>query len=111
MVATSAAEIRNDAALIRKTGPAPIEDTSTPPATGPTTMPAFRPRATIPLAQLRSASSTRFGIAADDEEKNGASASADRKAHTSNIEGAWATPMATKQPAPARSDAIMTLRR
>src|SRR5438552_7326152 len=108
MVATNAAESTKETAFPAKTEPDPIEETSNPPSRGPTRMPALRPRLSIPFAQLRSWSPTRLGMAAEDEEKNGASATAERKANRSNSHGAWTRAMARKQPAPARPEAIMT---
>ena len=50
-------------------------------------------------------------MAAEDAERKGASATADRKAKVSNSQGACTRAMAKKQAAPARSEAIITRRR
>src|SRR3954453_22944599 len=73
--AASAALHRKERALARKAPRAPRVATVTPPSTGPARMPAERLAASRPLAQARSPSPTRFGTAAEDAGKNGASAS------------------------------------
>jgi len=50
-------------------------------------------------------------MAAEDDERKGASATADRKAKVRSSHGAWARAMTKKQAAPARSEAIITRRR
>jgi len=107
-VATSAAEATNVTAFRANTVPAPAEATRSPPSSGPRRMPAFRPRATIPFAQPRSSSPTKFGIAADEADRNGASATAERNANTRSRPGSWTRAMAKKQAAAARSETIMT---
>src|SRR3990172_1941694 len=63
------------------------------------------------FTQLRCSSSTKFGIAAADAEKNGASARGDRNAIATSQTGSSANANAAKQAAPARSETIITVRR
>src|SRR5205823_12939889 len=71
-----------------------------PPRRGPTAMPACTPIVTRPFAQeICSSDSTRFGIAARDEDKNGSSAIADPKARTIKVTGAWTNTIARKNAA------------
>ena len=65
----------------------------------------------MPFAHARSSSPTRLGMAAEDAERNGDSATADRKANNSSSHGARTVAIAKKQAAPARSEAIITFRR
>ena len=67
-VLTSAAEATKQAAFSRKTTDGAVTPTRTPPITGPSTCPAFRPTATVPLAHATWSAATRFGTAAVDAE-------------------------------------------
>ena len=108
---TSAAEPRNDTALIPKAAPVPMAPTSTPPISGPTVMPRLKAWETRPLAQARSSSEARFGIAACEAGRNGISATVASSARAISIHGLSANTSATKTTAEARSETIITMRR
>jgi hypothetical protein len=65
----SAADTAYDAALSANTHREPIAATSTPPTTGPSVRPVFRPIATRLFAHERCSFPAMFGIAAPDAGK------------------------------------------
>ena len=97
------AETANDMALIANTHWAPMRETNNPPTRGPTRMPRFRPRETVPLAHAIWSSPTRFGMAAADAEMNAGSARADRNEKSTRLPGEWTSAMAPKHTAPISS--------
>ena len=66
---------------------------------------------TSPLAQARSSSAAKFGIAACDAGRNGISATVASSAKAINIQGLSAKTNAAKTTAAPRSEMIITLRR
>ncbi len=97
---TRSIDTRNVAAFRPNTVLGPTAVTSTPPTAGPSMTPEFSPMLTQLFAHGSCAgSSIRFGIAARDAEKNGDSATADRKANPTNQTGSWVRAIAAKHSA------------
>ena len=102
----------NVAAFNAKTHEAPKRTPKTPPSTGPIAIPECTPIVTRLFAHDScDSSSTRFGIAAREAEKNGSSAIAEPKASPISCIGVRANAMARKNAAATASDSTMTFRR
>ena len=108
---TSAADTKNENALMPNAVLAPTPPTSTPPISGPTVIPRAKACETSPLAQARSSSAAKFGIAACDAGKNGISAAVARNAKAISIHGSFAKTSPAKKTAAPMSEMIITLRR
>jgi hypothetical protein len=92
------------------TASGPEAATSAPLTSGPTTRAALNDPATMPLAHVRSSSSTRLGIVAADAALNGAPAAVAAKTSATNSHGA-STASTPIHPTPAASALVIITRR
>ena len=102
----------NETAFTPNTHETSVSASSNPPITGPIAMPACTPSVTRLFAhEMSSGSSTRFGIAAREADRNGSSAIAEANASRISASGECTNTIAAKNTHEIASDQISTLRR
>ena len=105
------ADSTNETAFRANTALGLVTASISPPSAGPIVIPALRLAPSRLLAHVTCSGPATLGIAASDADQNGASAIAERNAHTSSHAGSSDSAIIAKQAAPASSETIMTLRR
>src|SRR5262245_20317678 len=107
----TSADRTNEMAFRPKTMLGLVAASRSPPRAGRIATPVRRLALRRLLAHVVSSGPATLGIAESDADQKGASATADRNAHGSSHAGSEDTAIIAKHAAPARSDAISTLRR